>query len=62
MFNVIPDRVVMKGTVRAVTDDWMARLRQRIEEVRTPKQLLERSHAFKMWKRKQPQAQALVSG
>jgi metal-dependent amidase/aminoacylase/carboxypeptidase family protein len=31
--NVIPDRVVMGGTVRALNDEWMAHLRQRIEEV-----------------------------
>ena len=35
-FNVIPDAVVLQGTVRALEDAWMATLHRRVEEARPP--------------------------
>lgn len=36
-FNVIPDAVVLQGTVRALEDAWMATLHRRVEEARPPR-------------------------
>lgn len=40
-FNVIPDDVILQGTVRALDDSWMNRLHQRIQEAGPPLRVLE---------------------